>query len=337
MKIIVDQAIPYIQGRFPEGTELLFIPGKDITPADIDDAEAMVVRTRTLCNESLLKNSKIKIIVTATIGTDHIDIPWCESHGITVRNAPGCNAPGVAQYVFASLFKIGFDPEKDTLGIIGYGHVGSLVADWAKTMGVKILVNDPPRKKSGKKDIEYHSLEYVLKNSDAVTLHVPFISEGDDATSHLIGKKEMDLMKPGAVLVNSSRGGVVDEKAFKEFLSSGKLRGIVDVWENEPHIDPELVKLVDISTPHIAGYSTEGKKRATRMALEALREEAGIESDISGLECMPDKRRKISRTLIENSYDPFSDTRDLKSDITRFEELRNQYEYRHEPLFYTEL
>ena len=189
MKIVIDQAIPYIPGRFPKGIELSYIPGKDISPSEVKNADAMIIRTRTLCNEDLLKNSKIKTIATATIGTDHIDIPWCESHGITVRNAPGCNAPGVAQYLFASLFKTGFDTKSHTLGIIGYGNVGSIVAEWAKKMGIKILVNDPPREKSGRKDIEYHTLEYVLKHSDAVTLHVPFTKEGEDATYHLIEKK----------------------------------------------------------------------------------------------------------------------------------------------------
>lgn len=333
MKIIVDSAIPYIKDRFPKWTEVVYIPGNKITSKEVEDADALIVRTRTQCDETLLKYSKVKLIATATIGTDHIDIPWCEANGIVVKSSPGCNAPGVAQYVFTSMFKNGFDPEKDTLGIIGYGNVGQTVADWARKMGIKTFINDPPRKDKGLNDIEYKSLVEVLKGSDVVTLHVPFTKEGEHPTYKLIGEKELEIINPGTILINSSRGGVVDEKALKKELKKGKLKAVVDVWGNEPDIDLELVDLATISTPHIAGYSLEGKMRATRMVLEAVKEVLGIPVDLSGLECVPSQALKITKNLITDSYDPEYDSNKLKASPQLFENLRNTYDYRHEPLY----
>ena len=322
-----------MEDRLPEDIEVMYVPGKDISPEIINDADALVVRTRTRCDESLLKNSKVKLLTTATIGTDHIDIPWCEKHGITVKSAPGCNAPGVAQYVFSSIFRTGFNPNKDILGIIGFGNVGSKVAEWAHEMNIRTLISDAPRESQGLKDIEYLPMEEVLRQADAVTLHVPLTYEGNFPTFHMIGQKELGFMKPGSILVNSSRGGVVDEKSLKPMLKSGKLKAILDVWENEPQIDEELAEMVSIATPHIAGYSSEGKKRATRMVLEALNECLGLPIDLKGLECIPDTSQKITTELILKSYDPFIDSKRLLKNLQKFEELRNEYSYRHEPLF----
>lgn len=331
MKIVIDKDIPFIKGRLPEGCETLYLPGEKICTDDVSDADALIVRTRTKCNETLLKDSGVKFVATATIGTDHIDIPWCESHGISVENAPGCNAPGVAQYVLASLLKTGFDPAKHTLGIVGHGNVGTILAHWAEQIGIRTLVSDAPKKAKGIKTCEYMELEEVLRNSDAVSLHVPYTTSGLFPTRYLIDTRELALMKPGAVLVNSSRGGVVNEKALKEAIFYKGLKGVVDVWENEPYIDPELVRLTQIATPHIAGYSQEGKKRATRMVLESLGKTFNLPVDLSGLECPGPYQSLKTRQLIERSYDPMEDSRALKQDITRFESLRNNYSYRHEP------
>ena len=333
MKIVIDKAIPFIEGRLPEDVQVVYLPGADITREHVKDADALVVRTRTRCNAGLLQGTAVRLVATATIGKDHIDTDWCEANGIVVRNAPGCNAPGVAQYVLASLFKTGFNPDTDTLGIIGYGHVGSIVADWAGQMGIRVLISDAPRKTQGLRDVEYLEMNEVLAKSDAVTLHVPFTKAGDFPTYHLIGEEQISLMKPGATLVNSSRGGVVDESALKEALKARKVKAIVDVWENEPKIDPALAALVDIPTPHIAGYSQQGKMRATRMALEALSETLRIPVDLSGLECIPPADKKITRQLIESSYNPLADTLSLLANPSSFENLRNNYPYRHEPLF----
>lgn len=336
MKIVIDQAIPFIEGRFPENTEVVSKRGDEIGPKDVEDADALIVRTRTRCGKALLKDSKVKLVATATIGTDHIDIDWCDSNGVEVRNAPGCNTPGVAQYVFASLFKTGFDPAKDTLGIIGYGHVGSIVADWARQMGIRILISDAPRKEAGFQDADYLEMEEVLHRADAVTLHVPFTKTGLHPTFHMIGEREFSSMKSGSLLINSSRGGVVDEKAWKAAIGAGKVRGVADVWENEPSVDPELLSLVEIATPHIAGYSEQGKKRATRMALQAVEEVLKIPVDLSGLECFPPQSLSLSPSLISRSYNPLIDTSALRNRPDSFEALRNSYHYRQEPLFLSE-
>ena len=333
MKIIIDRDIPFIQGRITERVETIYENGADITPEMANDADALVVRTRTRCNENLLKDSNIRLIVSATIGTDHIDLPWCVKKGIEVRNAPGCNAPGVAQYVFASLFRSGFDPTFHTLGIIGYGNVGKTVGEWAKEMGIKILVSDPPRKETGHKDVEYLPLEEVLEKSDAISFHVPLTKDGRHPTYHLLNKDNIKFIRKGGIVINSSRGGVVEEKSLIQYLRNGELKAIVDVWENEPEINMELLNLATIATPHIAGYSREGKIRGTRMALEALNDTLDIKADLKGLELQPDRNLKISKKLIENSYDPTVDSYALKNAPYHFEILRNNYNYRHEPLF----
>lgn len=333
MKIIVDSVIPFIRGRFPDEVDVDYVKGDEFTYDVVKDADALIVRTRTRCDANLLKDSNVKMVATATIGTDHIDIPWCENHGVDVKSAPGCNAPGVAQYVFSSIFKVGFDYQNDVLGIIGYGNVGGIVADWANKMGIKTLISDDPRKNLGLNEIEYLPIEEVLKHSDVVTLHVPFTKEGAFPTYKMIGKDELGLMKQSSIIINSSRGGVVDEGALKDALADGNLRAIIDVWDNEPDIDRELMEMAEIATPHIAGYSAEGKMRATRMVLDAVGKKFGIPVDLSGLECEPSGEYEISKKLIEDSYDPLADSEALKSNPVGFESFRNHYAYRHEPLF----
>ena len=332
-KIVIDKDIPFMHDRFADNVDIVAIPGIDFNPENVKDADALIIRTRTKCDSTLLKDSKVKLIATATIGTDHIDLPWCEREGITVKNAAGCNAPGVAQYVLSSLFKTGFEPRNHTLGIVGYGNVGQIVADWANQMGIKTLISDPLREEAGYKDVEYVSTDYLLRNSDAVTLHVPLTKSGKYPTYKMIGDRELQLIRPGSILVNSSRGGVVDEDSLKKYLKANRLRAVIDVWEKEPWIDRELASLADIATPHIAGYSEEGKKRATRMSLENVTAVLGVTTDLKGLDCQPPEDVKISRELIENSYNPLRDHQNLMADISSFEYLRNNYSYRHEPLF----
>ena len=335
MKIVVDKDIPFIEGRIHNENEVVYLSGNKFTADIVADADALIIRTRTICDELLLKGSKVKLIATATIGTDHIDIPWCEQHGIIVRSAPGCNAPGVAQYVLSSLFNTGFDPSCHTLGIVGFGNVGGIIGKWAREMGIKILVCDPLRKEAGLNDVDYLPLQKTLQESDAVTLHVPLTFHGKYATNRFIGKEELSLMKDKAMIVNSSRGGVVDERCLKESILSGKIRTVVDVWENEPEIDRELLELADIATPHIAGYSFEGKKRGTMMVLKALESIMSVKVNYDGLECFPDTNQQwISREIIQQSYNPEIDSVSLKMNPDRFEELRNHYEFRHEPMFF---
>lgn len=342
MKIIIDNKIPFIKGRIERAAALsgLDIETVYLDPGFIDseavgDATALVVRTRTRCDARLLGMSGVRLVVTATIGTDHIDLPWCEANGIEVRNAAGCNAPGVAQYVWSSLLRGGFSPGHHTLGVVGAGHVGSIVAEWGERMGVKVLVCDPPLQKSGDAAREYVDLGEILTQSDAVTLHTPLTHEGPDATYHMIGERELKMMRRGSVLVNSSRGPVVDNEAWSRHVAAGRGRAVVDVWENEPVISRDLLRMAEIATPHIAGYSFEGKQRATRMALEAVGRYFGIEMPADGL-CgdyrSPGARLSASAAgVITDSYDPGKDTAALRAEPEAFERLRGDYDYRHEP------
>ena len=332
-----------MEGRPEKEADVEYLDQEDITPEKVKEADAIVVRTRTLCNQALLDGSKVKLVVTATIGTDHIDLPYCQEKGIIVRNSPGCNAPGVAQYVWSALLRQGFTPGRDKLGLIGYGNVGKIVADWAQLLGCEVLVSDPPLAKvaagnnsawlpvnDGKGNIREASLEEILTECDAITLHTPLTHNGEYPTYHLIGEKELNLMKPGAIIVNAARGPVVDSKALKKALKENKVRAIIDTWEDEPDIDSELMELTLYSTPHIAGYSRQGKERATRMAIEALNEHLGLKIDTSGLTGAYRSPGRLDKETIIASYDPANDTQDLRANPSSFEELRHNYNYREE-------
>lgn len=337
MKFIVDDKIPFIEGRLEPFGEVKYVaPGK-ITSDVVKDADALIVRTRTRCDKTLLKDSGVSLVATATIGTDHIDSEWCEANGITVRNAAGCNAPGVAQYVWSSLLRKGFDPGRHTLGVIGHGHVGSIVTDWGERLGARVLVCDPPRKDAGYTDRLYLPIETLLKECDAVTLHTPLTAEGEYPTHHLIDACMLGMMKKGSILINSSRGPVVDNEAWARHLGETGATGIIDVWEGEPDISRLLLDAASIATPHIAGYSYEGKQRATRMALEAVNRHFGISASTEGL-CgqynAPEKEfTDITAQIIKSSYDPEADTAALRRSPADFERLRSDYIYRHEPSF----
>ena len=325
MKIIADKNIPFLEGRLPEA-ELVMLPASEIDAEAVQDADSLIVRTRTRCDATLLGSSNVKTIATATIGTDHIDLPWCEANGIRVFNAPGCNAPGVALYVWASLLRNGFDPEKSTLGVIGYGNVGSIVAQWGERLGARVLVCDPPRKERGETDREYLPLEEVLAQSDAVTLHTPLTRGGKHPTFHLIDSDSLRHLKAGAIFINAARGEVADTQALIRAIEAGHIgRAVIDTWEGEPDIDTRLLQLADTATCHIAGYSVEGKQRATRMALEAVARASGIEADLSGLQGPYREPAALTAGRIAAAYDPSPMTSALKSDPAAFESLRNAY------------
>ena len=342
--IRVDENIPYIRCRLEKDADVIYADQSDFSPESIKETDALIVRTRTNCNRDLLDNSPVKIVATATIGTDHIDTEYCGRHGIKVENSPGCNAPGVAQYVWSSLLRLGFMPGREKLGIIGCGNVGSIVAEWGLLMGCDIMVSDPPKAElvaatgeswlpSGKGKpgkIREASLEDILRECDAVTLHTPLTREGAYPTKHLIGPEELAEMKPGAILVNAARGPVVDNRALKAELKKGSIKAVIDTWEGEPALDKELLESVTIATPHIAGYSRQGKERATRMVIETMERFFGIEGDTSGLTGAYQLPDKITADEIVRSYDPFADDSDLRKNPDNFEKLRHDYAYREE-------
>lgn len=332
MKIIVDENIPYIRGRFGAGCDITYVDQDDITPELVRDADALLVRTRTRCNADLLSGSSVRFVGTGTIGTDHLDLPWLKANGITAVNAPGCNAPGVAQYVWSAMLRLGFDPQADRLGVVGCGNIGSIVKAWGKHLGAEIWVSDPPRQRAGIPD-DYHTLDDLMANCKAVTLHTPLTRSGRDATFHLVGDHELELMGENRIFINAARGPVVDNDALlRRVQADPSLRTAIDVWEGEPVINRELLGLVDYGTFHIAGYSRQGKERATRMLLEALQTHSGIPMDTSGLEPAYDlaTAQLPSAKRILDSYDPAHDTEPLRQHPDMFEKLRHDYNYRTE-------
>lgn len=329
MKFIVDDNIPFIKGRLEPHAEVVYTDQFGFTPDLVRDADAVIIRTRTRCNEQLLGGSSVRLVATATIGTDQIDIPWCLANGIAVENSPGCNAPGVAQYVWSALLREGFEPGRHRLGIVGCGNVGSIVRQWAGRLGAEVLVSDPFKEAEGVEN-PYASLERIMSECDAVTLHTPLTRDGEHPTFHLIGEREISLMRPGALLINAARGPVADGNAIKKALQKGRIRAVIDTWEGEPAIDKELLPLTDFGTFHIAGYSCEGKQRATRMVLESVERHFGIEVDKSGLAGRYSEPEGLCARMILDSYDPGVDSRALKGAPDSFDTLRREYDFRHE-------
>ena len=272
MKIVADDKIPYLKGVLEPFAEVVYLPGGKITPADVDDADALIVRTRTECNRALLAGSKVKLVATATIGFDHINTAELEEIGITWRNAPGCNAVSVKNYIAAALAALGRDLTGLTLGIIGVGHVGKHIVDVGKAFGMNVLLNDPPRAEA-EGSAGFTGLDELLAGSDIVTMHVPLERSGKYPTINMADETFFAKMKSGAYFFNSCRGEVMDKAAFIEASASGKLAGaLIDVWPDEPLMDPEMMKYVNFGTPHIAGYSKEGKANGTGAAVRTVAE-----------------------------------------------------------------
>jgi erythronate-4-phosphate dehydrogenase len=264
MKIVCDDKIPYLHGVLePYVDKVVYLPGTKISNADLLTADALIVRTRTKCTATLLENTPVRFIATATIGYDHIDTAYCDKHGIVWTNAPGCNSGSVKQYIAASLACLsnrrGFSLAGKTIGIVGVGNVGSKVFDVAKAFGMHVLLNDPPRAEKEGENM-FVALDELLGKSDIITLHVPLSYEGAHKTYHLLNKKILENLQEHQIIINSSRGEVVDNTALASVLKRKRITGaVLDVWEDEPDIHRELLSLADITTPHIAGYSRDGK------------------------------------------------------------------------------
>jgi len=316
--LVADRDIPFLEGVLDPWFEVRALPGKAIGPADVRDAVALLVRTRTRCDAALLDGSSVRLVATATIGTDHIDRDYCDSRGITVASAPGCNAAAVAQYVRVALHTLALDRPGATLGVIGVGHVGKLVAEAGRRLGMRVLLNDPPRE-IAEGPAGFTPLQELLAASDVVTLHIPLLPENRDFANAAF----FATMKPGASFINASRGEVVDEDALLAIRPKlDKL--VIDVWKNEPNINLDLLTATDIATPHIAGYSIQGKMNGTTAVVRALGETFNIDElktfSVTGV------------TLPQNPYDILADDEQLRSHPERFEQLRSQYPYRNDQL-----
>ena len=277
MKIVVDDKIPFIREAIAQiSTDVIYKPGIAISPDDIHDADALIIRTRTRCDETLLKGSKVSFLATATIGYDHLDIEYLKRAHITWTNCPGCNANSVGQYIHSCLLLLekekGYNLSKTTVGLVGVGHVGHAVIEAIRPLGVQILLNDPPQKealrKAGKPHEFFLKMEELQEKCDIISFHTPLITKGPYPTFHLANKTFFNALKKQPIIINTSRGAVVDNTDVLQALKDGIIRdAIIDTWENEPNINQELLNLIYIGTPHIAGYSADGKANATRMAL----------------------------------------------------------------------
>ena len=275
IKIIADNKIPYLKGILEPFAQMEYLSPQDITKDVVKDANALIIRTRTVCDESLLRGSKVKMIATATIGFDHIDRDYCALANIQWSNCPGCNADSVAQYIMSTIFlwcqKHNRTMKGLRLGIVGVGNVGSKVEAFAHRLGIETLLCDPPRALDEDGD-HFLNIEDIAEKADILTFHTPLTFNTSFATYKLCNSEILDRMIGRDVLIiNSARGGVVDEKALLDFMAvHPKCEAVIDCWENEPDINTELLYKAMISTPHIAGYSYDGKSNATKMAVENI-------------------------------------------------------------------
>ena len=331
LNFVIERNVPFIAGLLEPYANVSYLAADEFTPSTVKNADALIVRTRTRCDEDLLAKSRCRFIGTATIGTDHIDSEWCEAHGITVINAPGCNAPAVAQYVFASIMQLANRPiGQYTIGIVGVGHVGSIVERWARGLGMKVLICDPPRQRAEGGE-NWSSLEEIAEKADIITFHTPLTREGDDRTFHIADEAFFASLSRAPIIINSARGPIVDTPALVEALDNGLVSSaVIDCWENEPEISLELLERAAIATPHIAGYSHDGKVRATQMILDAITTFFYLPR-VNTLAATPKGIARSVRPLdIVESYNPLVDTVALKNDPSSFEALRNNYRYRSE-------
>ena len=352
MKIIADNKIPYLEGVFEPFCDISYVAGNEIDKDYLKDADVLITRTRTNCNQELLEDSKVKFIATATIGYDHIDTDYCEQNGILWTNAPGCNSGSVQQWFMSALLHYAklnsIDLTKRVLGIIGVGNVGSKILRFADSLGMRVLINDPPKsRKEGA--CGYNNLDTLLAECDIVTFHVPLNLEGVDKTYHMANEDFFSKLNDGCLLFNSSRGEVINEKALNNYIKSGKNGGVIlDVWEQEPQINKELLNLTTLATPHIAGYSADGKANGTKMSVQAVSRYLNLPLE----DWSPDKipvpentkllidakkksRQAVLTEAILQTYSILSDDLELRGDVSSFEKLRGNYPLRREPKAYT--
>jgi len=352
MKVIIDDKIPYIKGVLDVYADVIYIPGNSIIKEELIDADAMIIRTRTKCDADLLEGTTIKFIASATIGYDHIDTGFCENNGITWTSAPGCNSGSVMQYVASALLYYAMQNKvvlKDrVLGVIGVGHVGKKIVKLAEILGMQVLLNDPPRARI-EGECGFISLNGILREADIISLHVPLNKEVEDRTFHLANQDFFSKLHPGALFINTSRGEVVETTALKQALNGDKpFATVLDVWENEPDIDTELLKKVFIATPHIAGYSADGKANGTKIVVRQLskffdlglnnwepEEIPTIENPVIYCDGLKKTFQEIITEIVLQTYPVYTENLWLRSDSGKFESYRSNYPVRREFFSYT--
>jgi erythronate-4-phosphate dehydrogenase len=343
MKIIADDKIPFLKGVMEPYADIIYLPGAGITAADVHDADAIFTRTRTKCDASLLDGSRVKLIATATIGFDHIDTDYCDAAGIRWVNAPGCNSGSVKQYVTAAI--VTWVKEKSlklhdlTVGVVGVGNVGGKVAAAAEALGMRVLLNDPPR---AVKEPGFVALDALLAESDIVTCHTPLTMDGVYGTYHLASDDFFGKMKPGALFINTSRGAVADTAALKRALRNPY---ILDVWEGEPTPDGGLLRNAFIGTPHIAGYSADGKAGGTAACIREFCSYFSLDilpgwypphipeppmPLVFAIDGMNKSREQLFFEAVTHTYPVWEDSNRLKNSPDTFEQQRGGYRIRRE-------
>ncbi|PHM33007.1 4-phosphoerythronate dehydrogenase PdxB [Xenorhabdus szentirmaii] len=352
MKILVDENMPYAEELFQQLGEVQAIPGRPVPEGVLAHADAFMVRSVTKVNEPLLQGSSVKFVGTATAGMDHVDQKWLAQAGIGFSAAPGCNAIAVVEYVLSALMLLAeqdqFQLKDKTVGIIGVGNVGGRLAERLAALGVKTLLCDPPRSDRGDEG-EFWPLEKLVKEADILTFHTPLNQSGPYRTYHLADAGLLSALPDNRILINASRGEVVDNQALLSILQNGKesgkkLRVVLDVWEPEPNLSLPLLDLVDIGTPHIAGYTLEGKARGTTQVFEAYCEFLGQPRKTALSELLPtpdfsqivlhgEVTQSILKRLMHLVYDVRRDDAPLRQVAGQegaFDRLRKEYPERRE-------
>ena len=341
MKILIDKYIPYIQGALDSVADVTYLAYNEFTPETVRDADALIVRTRTKCNRALLEGSCVKFIASATIGYDHIDGKFCDENGIKWTNAPGCNALSVAQYVASALCflskKNGFDLVGKTIGIVGVGAVGSKIEKLAKSFGMRVLLNDPPRaRREG--NVNFVSLKEVTEQADIITFHPLLNLKGDDKTYHLGNEHFFNSLKNKPMIINASRGEILDTRVLLSAIKKGQVGDVVlDCWENEPEISRELLEKCVLATPHIAGYSADGKANAATQSVHSVCRffGLGLENwEVAEIPTIPCVSAGNTCDFFLKTYDIEKDSENLKKSPETFELQRSHYPFRREPEAY---
>ncbi len=347
LKIIADENMPKAVEIFSEFGDVVLRPGRSMTPEDVTDADLLLVRSITQVDEKLLGSSNVKFVGTATIGTDHIDQDYLQQQGIGFSSAPGCNAEAVVDYVLSAIVYMaeqqGFDPADRVYGIVGVGNVGSRLHKRLQNCGFKVLLNDPPRSEH---EVGFVSLDTVIKEADFICVHTPLTKNGAYPSYHLFSETELNKLQQNTILLNAGRGPVIDNQALlKVATERPDLSCVLDVWEEEPLVDPDLAARCSLVSPHIAGYSLDGKVRGTFMLYQAFCKFMGIVADKSLSDFLPEpelsqleQNGQSPLEIIRQIYDPQVDDKALRVtlDLTpqeqkkAFDQLRKTYRIRRE-------
>ncbi|WP_434700983.1 4-phosphoerythronate dehydrogenase PdxB [Pseudomonas sp. D1-36] len=353
MLIVADENIPLLDAFFQGFGEIRRVPGRGIDRALVEQADVLLVRSVSQVNRALLEGSKVRFVGTCTIGTDHLDLDYFAEAGIRWASAPGCNARGVVDYVLGSLMALaeieGADLAQRTFGVVGAGQVGGRLVEVLKGLGWAVKVCDPPRHAAEGGD--YVSLEQIIEECDVISLHTPLARTGEHVTWHLFDEHRLNSLKPGTWLINAARGPVIDNSALREVLLEREdLQAVLDVWEQEPTVDVDLADLCVIATPHIAGYSLDGRQRGTAQIYQALCDFLGRPAEVDLADLLPrpwlggitldadtDPAWALA-VLCRSVYDPRRDDADFRRSLigtvgeqrSAFDALRKHYPPRRE-------